>query len=71
MLIIRDSFLDTELVFLSMALKDIILLDIRHFDGSLESYIEQERPDIVMVMYTLPDGGAIDFNNHKEKCNFR
>lgn len=68
-LIIRDSMVDTVLPFLSMGLKDITLLDIRHFNGSVRRYVEDCKPDIVIVMYK-PSYVPIVWN-HKDKFDFR
>lgn len=68
-LIIRDSMVDTVLPFLSMGLKDITLLDIRHFNGSVRRYVEDCKPDIVMVMYKLSCEPIVW--NHKDKFDFR
>ena len=68
-LIIRDSMVDTVLPFLSMGLKDITLLDIRHFNGSVRRYVEDFKPDIVIVMYK-PSYEPIVWN-HKDKFDFR
>lgn len=68
-LIIRDSMVDTVLPFLSMGLKDITLLDIRHFNGSVRRYVEDCKPDIVIVMYK-PSYEPIVWN-HKDKFDFR
>lgn len=68
-LIIRDSMVDTVLPFLSMGLKDITLLDIRHFNGSVRRYVEDFKPDIVIVMYKLSCEPIVW--NHKDKFDFR
>lgn len=68
-LIIRDSMVDTVLPFLSMGLKDITLLDIRHFNGSVRRYVEDCKPDIVIVMYKLSCEPIVW--NHKDKFDFR
>lgn len=68
-LIIKDSMVNTVLPFLSMGLKDITLLDIRHFNGSVRRYVEDCKPDIVIVMYK-PSYVPIVWN-HKDKFDFR
>lgn len=68
-LIIKDSMVDTVLPFLSMGLKDITLLDIRHFNGSVRRYVEDCKPDIVIVMYKLSCEPIVW--NHKDKFDFR
>lgn len=68
-LIIKDSMVDTVLPFMSMGLKDITLLDIRYFNGSVRRYVEDCKPDIVIVMYK-PSYVPIVWN-HKDKFDFR
>ena len=69
-LIIRDSMVDSVLPFLTMGLKDITFLDIRHFTGSVRKYMEEFRPDIVVVMYN-PSYGGINWMGHEDKFDFR
>ena len=70
-LIIRDSMVDTVLPFLSMGLKDITLLDVRHFTGSVRRYVEDFKPDIVVVMYKPVTDVPIAWIGHKDKFDFR
>ncbi|MDR2070922.1 MAG: hypothetical protein LBP81_05865 [Treponema sp.] len=50
-LLIKDSFADVVSPFLSTGTADLHILDLRHFNGSIRSYIEKNKPDMVMVMY--------------------
>ena len=68
--IIRDSMVDSVLPFLAMGIKDITFLDIRHFTGSVRKYMEEFKPDIVIVMYK-PSSEPIDWIEHKDKFDFR
>lgn len=68
-LIIKDSMVDTVLPFMLMGLKDITLLDIRYFNGSVRRYVEDCKPDIVIVMYKLSCEPIVW--NHKDKFDFR
>lgn len=70
-LVIRDSMVDTVLPFLSMGLKDITLLDVRHFTGSVRRYVEDFKPDIVVVMYKPVTDVPIAWIGHKDKFDFR
>lgn len=70
-LLIRDSMLDTGMPFLIMGLKDLRELDIRHFTGSVRRYVEEYRPDIVLVMYKPSYEDPIDWTSHKDKFDFR
>lgn len=72
-LIIKDSFADTLAPFLSLGLSDMAVIDLRHFTGSLQSFINDYEPDMVIL---LMSGGTQkdiyeDFNEHKNMYDFR
>lgn len=50
-LLIKDSFSDVVIPFLSLETAYVSAIDLRHFNGSLKSYIREYNPDIVVVMY--------------------
>ncbi|MHB9293970.1 hypothetical protein Holit_03089 [Hollandina sp. SP2] len=50
-LLIKDSFANVVSPFLSTGAADLHILDLRHFNGSIRSYIEKNKPDMVMVLY--------------------
>ena len=71
-LIIHDSFGDCLISALALCEKRVDSLDIRHFTGSVESYIKKADPDIVMVMYNAGSiGGEIDWSSHQSTFDFR
>lgn len=70
-LLIHDSMLDAAMPFLVMGLKDLRELDIRHFKGSVQRYIEDYKPDIVLVMYKTGYSDPIDWMGHDDKFDFR
>jgi hypothetical protein len=71
-LIIGDSFDNCVISCLALAEKNVDSLDLRHFTGSVKSYIEESQPDIVMVMYHAGAvGGDIDYSTHKDEFDFR
>lgn len=59
LLIIHDSFSDCVLPFLSLGIQNVDAIDIRHFKGSLISFICTENPDTVIVAY---NSGAVVAN---------
>lgn len=59
-LLIRDSFSDVTLPFLSMGYAQLDALDLRTFNGNLMEYIEECCPDMVLVLY---NPGAYENNN--------
>ena len=50
-LVLKDSFGRVVVPFLAMGTKHVQVLDIRYFNGSVEKYIEEKKPDIVLVLY--------------------
>lgn len=50
-LFIHDSFGNTVIPFLTLAVKQLDVLDLRVFTGSVKSYIKQHAPDCVIVLY--------------------
>lgn len=72
LLIIRDSFSDVLIPFLSLNYERLDVLDLRGFTGDLIDYIEKACPDMVLVIY---NPGAFephnqimfDFMNHFER----
>jgi len=53
-LIIKDSFANVVIPFLSLVVGEIDVIDLRSFTGSLETFIKEEEPDIVIIMYNPP-----------------
>ena len=70
-LIIKDSFCDTMAPLLSLGIRNLLTLDVRHFTGSVKAYIAKHKPDVVIVMYTGSLSGSIDWPSHKDKFDFR
>jgi hypothetical protein len=71
-LIIHDSFGDCVISCLALAEKNVDSLDIRHFTGSVKSYIEENSPDLVIVMYNAENAaGEIDYTTHTDEFDFR
>ena len=57
-LFIRDSMANVLLPFFALGVKTVEALDLRHFTGSVRTYVEQSRPDLVIVMYDTGDDGS-------------
>lgn len=70
-LFIRDSFCDTLVPYFALGCRRLVSLDLRHFTGSLETFIREEKPDVIVVMYTASYSGKIDWSGHKDKFDFR
>lgn len=56
-LLLTDSYSDVISPFLACAYSNIDEIDLRLFDGSLQAYIEETNPDLIVCMY-----GAYDLN---------
>jgi hypothetical protein len=50
-LFIKDSFVNVVAPFFALGVEYVDVLDLRSFNGSVKSYVEQTKPDIVIVMY--------------------
>ena len=70
-LLIKDSMLNVTIPFLSMGLKDLRVLDLREFTGSVKSYVMKYKPDIVLVMYGPPLINDLVWDNHNDLYDFR
>lgn len=54
-LLLTDSYSDVVVPFLASAYSDIEELDLRIFSGSVEAYISENKPDIVVTIYSAYD----------------
>jgi hypothetical protein len=70
-LLVKDSFARVVSPFLSLGVEELHILDLRHFNGSIKSYIEQHRPDIVMVLYNPAIMDYTDRPELKKMFDFR
>lgn len=71
-LLIHDSFGDCVISFLTLGVKYVEALDLRHFTGSVQEYIKQTEPDVVLVLYNpnvIPE--SIDWTTHGALFDFR
>lgn len=71
-LFIHNSFDNCVIPFLSLDIKNIESLDLRHFTGSVEKFVMEKKPDVVIVDYGCGSvGQAIDWTTHNSKFDFR
>jgi hypothetical protein len=70
-IVIKDSFVNCVNPFLSLGIEYIDVLDIRHFTGSVKTYIKQNKPDMVIVMYNPSVIGSPDYTTHTSLFDFR
>ena len=72
LMVIHDSFSNCVIPFLALAIHDVDAIDLRHFTGSLKRYIEENKPDVLAVMYTPSQINAEqNYNTHKYQYDFR
>lgn len=71
-LMIHDSFGSSVIPFFAMGLKSTDSIDLRYFNGSLETYIKETQPDIVIVMYNAGEIiNDVELDNQNNLFNFR
>lgn len=71
LLVIKDSFGDAMIPMLSLGCKNIAVIDLRPFRGSVHSLVNQLHPDAVIILYTNNWSGSINWNEHKDEFDFR
>lgn len=62
LIVIKDSFSEVVIPFLSLGYDEVDYIDLRLFRDDLISYIESREPDLVMVIY---NPGAYESNNRE------
>lgn len=70
-LIIHNSFADCVIPFLGLGIKYVEALDIRQFDGSVHKFIEETKPDTVIVLYCPDSVHDINWESHTDMFDFR
>ena len=70
-LIIHNSYANCVIPFMALGIKNVDSLDLRHFNGSVKSYIEKSNPDIVIVTYPCDQPGTVDYTTHTSVFDFR
>ena len=70
-LVIHDSFSNSLIPFLALGVQQIDEIDLRHFSGSLRTYIKFTRPDLVFIAYLSGIQGQPKSNNKNEFFDFR
>ncbi len=73
LLLIRDSFSDTLAPYLALGCRQLTALNPRLYTDSIEPFIQKEKPDVVVVIYTMDYFLArkIIWDEHKDKFDFR
>ncbi len=51
-LLIHHSFADVQIPFLTQAFENFYAIDLRHFTGSLETFIKKKNPSLVILAYS-------------------
>ncbi|MDY5541929.1 MAG: hypothetical protein SPF60_11010 [Lachnospiraceae bacterium] len=69
-LLLKDSFGLSTAPFLSTAIRQLDVIDLRYFNGSLKRYVEESCPDIIVVMYN-PKAITAPTGYHADLFDFR
>lgn len=71
-LLIRDSYSNPMGPFLALGVKNMAMLCPAFFTGSIRTFIEEYKPDVVVVMFYAGNlSGKINWKNHKDNFDFR
>ncbi len=73
-LLVKDSFSNVVSPYLALAVEELAIIDLRHFTGSLRTYIEEYNPDSVIVAYNanaVSEADSIKWNTHESFWDFR
>jgi len=73
-LLIKDSFADVLSPYLALGVQELVILDLRMFNGSVESFLNEYNPDVVIVAYNpavIAENGKVNYNTHKDLWDFR
>ncbi|MCM1101480.1 MAG: DHHW family protein [Clostridium sp.] len=67
-LMIKESYANCMIPYLAAVVEDLDVIDLRHFGGSLQAYIDETNPDTVVMVYGIGafqeeeiEGGPFDF----------
>ena len=70
-LIIKDSFSNVMAPFLSLSFREVHMLDLRAYTGSVKSYIERNEPDVVVCEYYVNTYKNVEYSSHRNEFDFR
>jgi hypothetical protein len=70
-LLVKDSFAEVVSPFLSLGVEELHILDLRYFNGSIKSYVAQQQPDMVVVMYNPSVIDYTKYPEYKKMLDFR
>lgn len=72
-LLLRDSYANPFGPFLALGVKELSMVCLDNYTGSLHSFIEEYKPDVVMVMCIAGDlgGEKVDRKTHRHYFDFR
>lgn len=59
-LMVKTSFADCMYPYLASVVEDLDIIDLRHFKGSLQTFIDERDPDTIVVVYGLSNAGDDD-----------
>lgn len=74
LLVVKDSFANVVTPYLALGVKELSVIDLRHFNGSLQSFVGEYKPDMVLVCYnpgSFAETGSINYKGHESTMDFR
>lgn len=63
-LVIKESFANCMIPFMSNMAEDVDAIDLRHFKGSIKAYIDKNKPDAVIMIYGI--SGFSNYETYKD-----
>ena len=71
LLVVQDSFGWYLTTYLACGVQEVHVIHPMQFDGSLHAYIEEIKPDMVIVLYCARNIKKINMATHKSAFDFR
>ncbi len=62
-LLLKDSFGQVVIPFLLLGIAQLDVLDLREFTGSVQTYVQKNKPDLVITLYTIGMIGSKNENS--------
>lgn len=63
-LILKESYSNCVIPFLALGVLNVSVIDLRHFTGSLKTYIRSTKPDMVIIAYSTGISGCTRYSEY-------
>lgn len=70
-LVPKDSFSNVMVPFLALLTREVDVVDLMYFNGSIKAYITETQPDLVMMTHNGPEIRAINYAEHNTRFDLR